>query len=57
MKEEIKVIVLLQAQKKYKSKSPKVARAKKKKNCFYQNAQCVTVKNQNLSNSKKVVDY
>ena len=25
--------------------------------CFYENVQCVLVKNQNLSNSKKLADY
>ena len=30
---------------------------KAEERCFYQNVQCVIVKNQNLPNSKKLVDY
>ena len=30
---------------------------KAKEYCFYQNVQCVVVKNQYLSNSKKLEDY
>ena len=38
------------------NKNPRVAKTKKKQ-CFYQIAQCVITKNRNLSNNKKVVDY
>ena len=39
------------------SKNPKVARKKDRRILLYQNVQCVIIKNQNLSNSKKLVDY
>ena len=40
-------------------KNPKFATTKTKteKWCFYQNVQCATVKNQDLSKTKKLVDY
>ena len=46
----------LKCRKNTESKNPKVARTKNGKICFYQNVQCVIVKNQNLSNSRKLED-
>ena len=37
-------------------KDPKVARTKNERKMLYQNAQCVIVKNPNLSKSKKLLD-
>ena len=45
----------LKCRKNTESKYPKVARTKNGR-CA-ENVQCVIVKNQNLSNSKKLVDY
>ena len=39
------------------SKNPNVARTKNGRKMLYQNVQCVIAKNQNLLNSKKLVDY
>ena len=46
----------LKYRKNTKSKNPKDVRTKNGKICFYQNVQCVIVKNQNLTNSRKLVD-
>ena len=41
----------------YCLKCRKNTESKNLKVCFYQNAQCVIVKNQNLLDNKKLVDY
>ena len=45
----------LKCRKNTESKNPKVK--KTEESCFYQNVRCVIAKNQNLSKSKKLVDY
>ena len=47
----------LKCRKNTESKNPKVARKKMEGYCFYQNVQCVIVKNGNLLKSEKLVDY
>ena len=47
----------LKCRKNTESKNPKFARKKKRRILLYPNVQCVIIKNQNLSNSKKLVDY
>ena len=47
----------LKCRKNTESKNPKFARTKNGRIMLYQNVQCVIAKNQNLSNSKKLVDY
>ena len=47
----------LKCRKNTESKNPKVARKKKRRILLYQNVQCMIIKNQNLSNSKKLLDY
>ena len=39
------------------SKNPRVAKTKNENQCFYQNLQCVIVKNLDLLRNKKLVDY
>ena len=39
------------------SKNPKVAKTSKGKIMIHRDVQCAIVKNQSLSNSKKLVDY
>ena len=48
------LLYCLKCRKNTKCKNSKGARTKK---WFHQNVQCVIVNNQNLSNSKKLVDY
>ena len=47
----------LKCSKNTESENPKVARTKTEELCFNQNVQCVIVKNQNLSKSKKLSGY
>ena len=47
----------LKCRKNTESKNPKVPRTKREGICFYQNMQCVIVKNENLSKNKNLVDY
>ena len=48
----------LKCRKNTKSKNSEFVETQKQKyNAFIKNLQCVTVKNQNLSKSKKLVDY
>ena len=47
----------LKSKKRTESKNPKVVRTKNGRIMLLSNVQCVIVKNQNLSNSKKLVDY
>ena len=47
----------LKCKKNTESKNPKHAETKKEEECFYQNVQCVKVKNRNLLKIKKLVDY
>ena len=47
----------LKYRKNTESKNSKVAKWKKEEECFYQTVYYVIVKNQNFSNSKKLVDY
>ena len=50
--------MLFEVQKKIlKVKIQKLQRQKAEEQCFFQNVQCVTVKNQNLSKCKTLVDY
>ena len=39
------------------SKNPRVTKKINKENCFYQNVQCVIVKNQDLSKDSEQVIY
>ena len=48
---------IIWSEKNIESKNPKFAETKNGKKCFYQNAKCVIVKNQNLWKSKKPADY
>ena len=51
-----KLSYCLQCRKNTKSKIPKVAKTKKKEECFHQSVWCVIVKNKYLSNSSKLVE-
>ena len=47
----------LKCRKNTESKNPKVTKTKNGRIMFYQNVKCVIAKTQNLSNSKKLVNY
>ena len=47
----------LKCRKNTESKNPKVVKTNKEEQSFHQNARCVTLKNQDLSISKSLVDY
>ena len=51
------LLYCLKCRKNDESKNSKVEAEKTRKQCFYQNVQCVIIKIQNLSKSKKLVDY
>ena len=51
------LLYCLKCRKNTESKNPKVGRKKTEEKCFYQNVQCVIVRNQNLSKNKKLADY
>ena len=54
---ENNIIVIFQVQKNTESNTPNIARKKTEEQYFCQNDQCVTLKNRNLSKSKRLADY
>ena len=47
----------LKCRKNAESKNSMVAKPKNESQCFYQNVQCLAVKNKDLLKSKNIVDY
>ena len=45
----------LKCRRNIQSKNPRAAKAKNENQCFYQNVQCMIVKNHDLSKNKKLV--